>query len=50
MPDIHSTSDNGDSTWFLVELLNKLIPAGLPPHHLYIKIGMVLMLMRILSP
>ena len=45
-----STCEPKDSTRFPVELLNKLTPAGLPPHHLYIKKGMVLMLLRNLSP
>ena len=45
-----STGDPRDSTRFLVEFLNKLIPAGLPPHHLYIKKGMVLMILWRLSP
>ncbi len=45
-----STSDPRDSTRFPVEFLNKLTPAGLPPHHLYLKKGMVLMLLRNLSP
>ena len=37
--------DPRDSTKFLVKLLNKL-----PPHHLYIKKGMVPMLLRSLAP
>ena len=45
-----STCEPKDSTRFPVEFLNKLTPAGLPPHHLYIKKGMVLMLLRNLSP
>ena len=42
-----SRSDPKDSTRFPVEFLNKLTPAG---HHLYIKKGMVLMLLQSLSP
>ena len=41
-----STTDPRDSTRFPVELLNKFTPAGLPTHLLYIKKGMVLMLLR----
>ena len=45
-----STCDPKDSTRFPIEFLNKLTPAGLPPHRLYLKKGMVLMLLRNLSP
>ena len=42
--------DPRDSIKFPVEFLNKLTHAGLPTHHLYIKGGMVLMLLRRLAP
>ena len=44
-----STCNPRDSNRFLEEFLNKLTPAGLLPHHLYIKKGMVLMLLQSLS-
>ena len=39
-----------DSTRFSVEFLNKLTPAGLPPHQLYIEKVMVLLFQQNLSP
>ena len=45
-----SKSDPRDSTRFSVEVLIKLTPAGVAPHHLYIEKSMVLMLLRSHSP
>ena len=45
-----STSDPRDSNRFPVKFLNKLTPAGHPPHHLYMKKCLVHMLLRNISP
>ena len=39
------TSDPRESSRFPVEFMSKLTPAGLPPHHLYIELGVVHMLL-----
>ena len=39
-----------NATWITIEYLNSLIPSGLPPHCLYLKLGMILMLLRNLNP
>ena len=44
-----STSGPRDSIRSM-EFQKRLTPAGFPPHHLYMKEGMVLMLLRDLSP
>ena len=45
-----STCDPRHSARFPMEFMKKLTRVGLPPHHLYVDKGMVLMLLRSLSP
>ena len=53
-PTILSSADStvnvDDATRITIEYLNSLIPSGLPPHCLYLKLGMILMLLRNLNP
>ena len=44
--DEAKVEDPSDALHFPAEFLNRMTPAGLPPHELHLKIGCIVMLLR----